>query len=127
MDDQIDVHFEESNISNSTASNNQQKHVQFAECPIVFKNVQFHFSSKLTDTDILTQKPAESCLKNSDDYIQISEGDELQFTKCSIFIFLLLISFIFFIIWWTVSKLLMFEIDSQLGEYIMKQMVKQNT
>lgn len=127
MDDQMDFHLEDSKISDTFSSDSPPKHVQFAEHPIVFKNVRFHFTSKLTCKETLFQKPNESCLKNTEDYIQVPDENDPQFTKCSIFIFLLLISFLFFIIWYTVSKLLMFEIDTQLGDYIMKQMTKQST
>lgn len=126
MDDQIDIHSEDSKYSQPSESyEQQQKHVQFADYPIVFKNVHFHFSDKFTNTDFLIlNKPKESCLKNSEDYDQFTADKAVQLTKCSVFVFLLLISFLFYIIWWTVSKLLMFEVETQVGDYVLSQMVK---
>ncbi|OHS94555.1 hypothetical protein TRFO_39264 [Tritrichomonas foetus] len=77
------------------------------------------------DTDFLiNEMPKQSCLKNNEFTLRTPVDAENQVTFGSIAVLLLSLSLLFFLIWWTVNKLLMVEIESQVGDHVMDKVVR---
>lgn len=101
--------------------NSNEKHVRFAELPILYKPSSLFRSMPKEDSFsplALSEKLEHDNIAEENDLFRPNYSDNAKngLSKCSVCILLLTLTFLFFIVWYTISRILMIDIESQVAK-----------